>query len=123
MDSANQTTETPSPQGQDDTKDDFVPIKVDPTRMNEIMLRLDDRGLEDRLHSDFYDNLIKFGIDKKYIDSMRDDFVRKLVCESQRVLFCELTLLLQQYSSWHFESNDGSIFFCSPRARHSKNSI
>jgi hypothetical protein len=66
MDEKPQTTES---------NDDFIPIKIDPSKMEELMLRLDDRGLEDRLHTDFYDNLINFGIDKKYVDSMRDEFV------------------------------------------------
>eukprot|EP01122_Echinamoeba_exundans_P003356 TRINITY_DN13470_c0_g1_i1.p2 TRINITY_DN13470_c0_g1~~TRINITY_DN13470_c0_g1_i1.p2 ORF type:complete len:175 (+),score=50.66 TRINITY_DN13470_c0_g1_i1:31-525(+) len=65
MDDTTQTTEQ---------KDDFVPIKIDPSKMEEVMLRLDDRGLEDRLHADFYENLINFGVDKKYVDSMRDEF-------------------------------------------------
>lgn len=35
---------------------------------------LDDSGLEMKIHYEFCDNLIKFGVEKKYVDQFRDSF-------------------------------------------------
>lgn len=43
---------------------------------NDIVLSdyLDDSGVEMKIHYEFCDNLVKYGINKEYVESFRDSF-------------------------------------------------